>query len=239
MKYIKSFILIFILLFVGIINCYAEKNTTSVNNKRIFDYADLYSSNQEKNLNKKVKEFIDSSKIDPIIVTVDKLEGKTISEYAMDFYKSHKFKSNAVVFVIYINEVEPQIYMYGIGKKAAKCYTDDRIGEILEYVYDYVEKKEYYEATDKYMDIIQGFYDLDQRDSYYLNDEGKIVRYIPWIEIIILSLTIPFILIMLFIYQINSNNKVNKDSILDDKLDKEKLIINTEKDELIDINISK
>lgn len=247
MKYIKLFIVTIVLLFLGIINCYAEENTNLTNttpsidpDQRIFDFANLYDTKEESKLNKKIRVFRDSTDIDSIIVTATKLDGKTISEYAGAFYEKNNFKSNAVVFVIYIKEIEPEIYMYGRGDKATKCYTDERIGEILEYVYKYVEKKEYYNATDKYMDIIQGFYNLDnKRDNYYLNDEGKLVKYIPWIEIVILSLTTTFIIIMVFFYRIKSNNKVNNSNTLDTKLDTERLVIKTLKDELIDTNISK
>ena len=209
MKYIKLFILT-ILLFCISINCYAK------NSIKLYDYADLYNKSEETKLNKKIKSYIKSTGIDPIIITTKDLNGKGISYYTIDFYKEKNFKDNTVLFVIYINDVEPEIYMYSVGDRTTKYYTDERIHQILEYVYDYIENKDYYDATSKYITIIDGFYNMDN-DKYYLGEDGKIVKYIPWIEIVILSMALSFIVVMIFIYRIKYNNKVTN-TILDEKL---------------------
>ena len=244
MKYIKIFILMISLFFIGIVNCYADDDLLVTNkyevkeNQKLFDFADIYSKSEEKKLEKKINSYYKSSSIDSIILTTKALDGKVLSEYASAFYKKNRFKENTILFVIYINDVEPQIYMYGVGDKTTKYYTDERIEQILKYVYDYVDNKKYYEATDKYLTIIDGFYKIDN-DNYYLDSDGKIVKYIPWIEIIILSIALTFIIVMIFIYRIKSNNKIVNKNVLDDKLDSNTIIVSTVKDELIDTVVSR
>lgn len=248
MKYIKLFIFTIVLFFILIINCYAVELDTTNNsdvlsiqeNQKLFDFADIYSKKEEKKLNKKIDSYIKSTDIDVIIVTTNRLDGRTISEYTNAFYQKNNFKENTVLFVIFINEIEPQIFMYSSGDNSTKYYSNERTGEILEYTYNYIEKKEYYKATDKFITIIQGFYDLDNKTgNYYLDDNGNIVKIIPWLEIFILSLALTFIIVMIFIYRINHNNKITKINALDDKLDNDRLVVSTVKDELVDTVVSK
>lgn len=251
MKYIKLFIITIFLFSIGIINCYAEEinNNLITNNtgnnqmtvskdQKLFDFANLLNESEKKKIIKRINSYNKDTGIDAIILTTPKLDGKTISEYATLFYQKNSFKKNTLLFVIYVNDIEPEIYMYGIGKKTTKCYTDERIGDILEYVYNYIEKEKYYTAIDKYLVIIDGFYKADS-SNYYLNSDGSIKKYIPWIEIVILSLAVAFIVIMVFVYRIISNNKIVKHNVLDDKLDGDSINVSTLKDELIDTTVSK
>ena len=241
MKYIKLFLLSIILLFTFIINCYADDTKLiSSKDKRIFDYADLLSKSEEKKLNKKIKTFKETSKMDAVIITTKDLDNMNISSYAEEFYKKNSFTKNSVIYVVYINDLEPEIYMYCTGNKATKYYTNERIGEILQYDYDYIEKKDYYNAFDKFMVIIQVFFDKEnQSDNYYLDKDGKITKIIPWVEIVVLAIALTFIVVVLLIYKINNNNKIKRSSILDDRLNKDSVVIETLKDEAIATNISK
>ena len=251
MKYIKLFIISVSLFFIGIISCYAEEinnslitNNTGNNqitvskNQKLFDFANLLKESEKRKIIKKINSYNKDTGIDAIILTTPKLDGKTISEYTTLFYQENNFKKNTLLFVVYVNNVEPEIYMYGIGKKTTRYYSDERIGDILEYVYNYIEKEEYYTALDKYLTIIDGFYKADS-DDYYLNDNGSIKKYIPWMEIVILSLALAFIIIMIFFYKIISNNKVVKNNVLDNNLDGDSIKVSTIRDELIDTTISK
>lgn len=238
MKYIKLFILIIFVFFASISNCFA-KNKITTNKEKIYDYANVYSKLEEKDLKEKIDLYVDSTGIDAFIITTRDLNGKTIDKYTRDFYKKNNYSKNTVLFVIYVNNVEDQIYMDSAGKKVAKYYDDSRVGEILKYVYKYVEDEDYYTASDKYITIIQGFYDLDNKDrGYYLDEDGNIARYIPWIEIIVLSLAVTFIIVMIFFFKLKKNNNNYILNNANNKLNKENMMIKTVKDELINSDSS-
>ena len=63
-----------------------------------------------------------------------------------------------------------------------KIYTDKRINEILAYVFKYIDTKEFYTAVDKYISILQGFYNLDTNDNYVVDDDGNKFRLGAWIN---------------------------------------------------------
>ena len=238
MKYIKLFIFIVLLFFISIFNCYAkDNNDNKLVSDKVFDFADIYSEEEEEKLNSKIESYIKSTKIDSVIVTTKDLGNKKLGDYASQFYSNNKFKKNTVLFIIYMNDLEPEIFMYCVGKKTTKYYSNERIGQILKYVYTDIGKKRYYSASDKYLIIIKGFYDIDNGD-YYLGDDGKLVKYIPWVEIVILSLSLSFIVVMISIYGIKHSNKTIG-SNLDSKLDNGSIVVSTIKDELVDTVILK
>lgn len=211
-------------------------NTPAVNSdEKIYDYADLYTDSEEKKIYKRLKEYTKSTKIDAIIVTTRKLNGFNISDYAYNFYDYNDFKTNGVIFVIYLsNDVE--IYMGNSGSKNSKVfkvYTDKRINETLAYTYKYIGKGEYYTGTDKYISILEGFYKLEVNGNYRVNEDGKVVKTIPWIEMIILSVAISFIVLMALYYKLKDNNKIIVKDNLDGKLDNSTLMVKVEKDELV------
>lgn len=241
MKYIKSFIIISILFLFSIVDCYAEEAKSVVSkDKGIFDYADLYTSSEEEKLEKKIQKYRKSTKMDAIVLTLEDFNGDSVGDYARSFYNTYGFRKNGVIFAIYTKNAEPEIYMFSMGDESIKYYGEARVGEILKYVYKNIATKEYYKATDNYITIIQGFYDLDTKsDDYYLNENGKLVKVIPWIEIVILALALTFIFIVVFLYKLRSSSKSGLGNQLDIKLNKNNLVLITEKDELVDTTIEK
>ena len=263
MKKSKLFIVILLSFFLFNINCFASvdtfersdsnlrvpddivvdssnikdiKNTPSVSSsEKIYDYADLLTVKEEEKLYKKVSEFINKDDVDLIILTTNNLNNYDISDYTINFYKYNFFKKNAVIFTIYINNIEPEIYMYNNGDKVASIFTNDVINEILEYVYQNIDNGKYYDALCDYVKIVDGFYDIDDSGSYKVDDFGNLVKQIPWIEILILASTLTFVIISCFIYMIKGKNKINNTSInLESNLDNSTLIVKCDNDSLID-----
>ena len=210
--------------------------TPAVNsNEKIYDYADLYTESEEKKIYNRLKEYTKESKIDAVIVTTKKLNGFSISDYAYNFYDYNDFKKNGIIFVIYVSN-DTEVFMGNSGDKGSKVfkvYTDKIINETLAYTYKYIGKGEYYEGTDKYITILEGFYKIEVNGNYTVDENGKVVKSIPWIEIVILSVAITFIVIMILYYKLKDNNKITIKDNLDGKLDNSTLVVKLEKDELV------
>lgn len=261
MKYIKISLLAIGMFFLFNINCYASINTYTrsednllvpkdvvidVNNmndiintpavsssEKVYDYADLLSDSQEQEVYKKLIDYTNTTGIDAVIITSKDLGGYTTGEFINNFYNYNDFMDNAVVFLTYMAEDEPQIYMISEGK-GSKFYTQKRIPQILEYVYKDIDKGDYNKAVDDYINILSGFYNLD--GNYKVDKNGKIIQDIPWIEIIILAGTLTFIIVMAVIYKVSP--KKNLKGNLYNRINPSTLMVRTDSDEEIVTGVS-
>lgn len=203
--------------------------------EKIYDYADLYTEEEEEKLYKKVANFINASDIDVAIVTTNTTNNYLVSDYAYHFYDYNNFKTNGVVFVICVASGSPEIFMGNVGDENGKVftlYTDNRIRDILEYIYPDIKRNKYYSATNTYIEILDGFFNLDRDGDYRVSDNGKVVKIIPWIEILVLSVALSFIFIMFFVYRLRRYRKFSYQGLLSKKIDNSTLNVKLEKDQL-------
>ncbi len=218
--------------------------TPAISSKgKIYDFANVLKEDEEKKIYNQLKSFIKSSKIDAVVVTTNNLAGYDIDKYTYNFYDYNDFKSDGVILVLYLNgSEEPNIFMGNSGNENGKVftiYTDVRMKQILKYIYSDVKKGNYYKAVSDYVKIIDGFFNIDHNSEYTVNDRGEIVRALPLFEIVTLSLSLTFILIMLLIFRVKGENQVLYKVSLDNYIDKDTMSLNLEKDELFETSLSK
>ena len=235
MKY--KFITIVLLLVIFPINCFASdktltrtkdnllvpdrvevtpKNTESIlktpavnSEEKLYDFADIYTDKEEKELYEAIDNYIDNSNIELIIVTTKDLKGFSTQDYTINFHNYNMFKNDALTFLIYVGEEKPKLYIDPCGgrdSRVLKIYTDDRINGIFKYIYPDLKEKRYFEGTNKYINTMERFYKLSD-SSYYLNKKGEIVKRIPWIELIILGIGLTVVAIILFVYKLTPKTK--------------------------------
>lgn len=224
-------------------------NTPAVDaSEKIYDYAEVLSGAEEEKALKLIKEFVESSSIDAVVVTTKNLNGYSIGDYAYNFYDYNDFSESGIIFVIYINSVEPEIYMGNSGPdngEVFSIYTDNRINQTLAYVYNDIKNGNCYSAVEKYIGVLQGFYDLEKQSSggntsnYEVKQDGKIVKKIPWVEIVILSVALSFVTISVLLYRLKGKNKVVIIDDLDSNLNNSTLIVRCDSDELVDTSVSR
>lgn len=208
--------------------------------EKVYDYADLYTKEQEEFIYQKLNGYSNDSTIDAIVITTRDLKGLSIEKYANNFYKYNDFKVQGVVFIISLETSEPRIYMGNIGREDSEVfnlYTDERINQILEYLYKDIKIRNYFIATDNYIRILDGFYKLDRKGNYRLNSTGNIVRIVPWFEVSVLSVTLTFIIIILLSYTLGSKNKLAYS--YDNNINSSTMMIKTIEEDLIDTKIGK
>ena len=208
--------------------------------EKIYDYADLLSDSQEKLLFKQIDEYMDSSGVDCVVVTTNDLNGFELKDYTENFYDYNDFMIEGVIFVIYLAPDEPHIYMGTNGDptgKAQSIYTNDRVSQILKYIYKDIKKGDYYSASRDYVKILQGFYNSDMGRDYEVNEEGNVVRQLPWVEMVILSVASSFIVIMLLAYQIKGNNRISYKDELSSRINEKTMMFRTESDNYVGSSI--
>ena len=137
---------------LGVANKDAIMSTPSVDaEEKVYDFADLYTDDEEQKLYEQTKKFIEKYNMDFAIVTISENNKSSEVAYADDFYDYNDFDSDGVLFLIDMDN--RQIYMSTTGY-AIKMYTDARIDYLMDNVYKYMTDKEYYEGTSKYISLL-------------------------------------------------------------------------------------
>jgi uncharacterized protein len=103
----------------------------------VYDYADLLSYEEEKDLKQQARIYDD---ISVIFLTINDANGKSTNKYAKNFYDSNGFMDNGILFVIDMDNREIYVDTVGGCVKA----LENRIDLILDEGYSYIVKSDYY-----------------------------------------------------------------------------------------------
>ena len=119
---------------------------------KIYDYADLFSENEEKQLYDAVTAFIEKNNMDMAIVTIKYNPERQAMVYADDFYDYNEFGKNAsndgVLFLIDMDTREMWISTTG---DAINRLNDREIDRILDKCYNKITAKEYFECANEFI----------------------------------------------------------------------------------------
>ena len=204
------------------------KTPSVSSSEKLYDFADLLTDSEEEKLVKRINKYVNSSTIDVAIVTTNDLLGFSIDDYAYNFYDYNDFMNDGIVFVIYTGGNEPEIYMGNSGDTEGKVftiYTDYWINQILDYVYKDIKVGKYYSACNKYVDSLDALVDVERNGNYRMDGNGNLIKNIPWVEIVVLSLTLTFIIIVIIYSKAMSMKKLSYADRLDDCVDKSNLMV--------------
>ncbi len=145
-------------------------NTPSVNEEeKIYDFADLYTDEEEKNLYSAVFDYSQRRNLDLVIVTInDNFE--TTEEYADDFYDYNNFgygsDRDGLLFLVDMDN--RYVYLSGTGA-AMTLYPDYECNMITEEIYTYFSDQRYYDGTSQMIKTLDTYYEI----SYNNGDEYK------------------------------------------------------------------
>lgn len=200
--------------------------------EKIYDFAHVLKDDEEKEIYKDIKEYIDNTKYDAVIVLTDYLGGFTIDNYTYHFYDYNFFSEEGIIFTIYINNDNVELFMANSGKDNSDVfdvYNVKKINSIMEYIYkNYIVDKKYYDACVDYIKIVDGFY-IKSHGNYKVSSDGKLVKDIPWIECTVVSFAITFIIMVILISKYSKVfNKV--DNTLKNSLNYNTMLVKCEED---------
>ncbi len=139
------------------------------------DYADLLEQTEEAALREMLWEISESHQIEIAIVTTNSTDGKSIRDYADDFYDDYGYgwgdNDDGVMLVVNMESREYRITTYGLGQA---YLDDDTLYEIEEAFLDDLSDGYYYDAfsafaneCDAYISYaVNGYYDsIDSVDN--------------------------------------------------------------------------
>lgn len=207
-------------------NKYYILSTPAVDaSEKIYDFADLFTDDEEKKLFRQVSNYIKKYNMDLAIVTISSNEKSSIRTYAEDFYDYNEFGTNSTQdgSLLLIDMDNREIYLETTGA-AISMYNSIRVDQILKVITSYMTDQEYYEGTSKFVTIIKNYAQkgLPQSDEnrYTINRDGQIVRDIPWLAIFLFSGVATLVIILILVHQnkmvrtaSSSKEYLNKDSL--------------------------
>lgn len=191
-------------------------DTPKVNEKeKVYDFADLFSNEEEKELYESIQNYIDEYNMDMVIVTINENNKNSSMEYADDFYDYNYFGINdskdGILFLIDMDK--RNIYISTTGKAIDK-YNDNRIDDMLDSAYEYMTLGGYFEAADAF---------IKEASS----------NHIPWILIFTLPILVATIPTVVFIFK---NKMVRKKTEASQYIDKNGIKIDVKRDVFITTN---
>lgn len=166
-------------IFAGLLAMLLFGTTASAEEQRVYDQADLLTSQEEEELENLAKQYSDEWSMNFLAVTTEDAEGKSSMDYADDFYDAcfpENSEEDGVLFLIDMDNRE--IYLSTSGE-AIRYLTDSRIERILDEAFEEVADGDYYgtfaaffENTEYYLK--QG---IPSNQYNYDTETGEIDRY--------------------------------------------------------------
>ena len=119
---------------------------------KVYDYAELLTEDQEKQLALKAKDILARHNIDIAIVTVNTTNGLSSMEYADDFYDYNPFGygNDASGLLMLINMEEREVWISTTGK-AITIFSDGDIETLLDAAYEGLSQGNYYKAGNDFL----------------------------------------------------------------------------------------
>lgn len=162
------FILISILLLIPSAN-YANYDTTL---NRVVDNAGLLSDYEEDELELMIQNIIGEYNFDVVIVTTDTNEGKSVVDFADDFYDYNWYgigeNYDGILFLLSMEERDWYISTHGYGITVFTDYGISRMGDLI---LSYLSDGDYYEAFTQFLYNVEDYITValegNPYDSYY------------------------------------------------------------------------
>ncbi len=179
-------------------------NTPKVNeNEKIYDFANLLSTQEEENLYLEITEFIQNHNYDMVVVTINYNNKNSARDYADDFYDYNYFGKgtnyDGILFLIDMDTREMWISTTG---DCINMYNDYRIDKILDNCYSYISRQDYYKTAKSFITTVNkyannGYPNSEVNNYYYNNDNND--ELTPFSEMLKYSTVTSFIITLIII----------------------------------------
>lgn len=194
--------------------------------EKIYDFADLLTDSQEDVLFKHVKHFIDSTKIDYVIVTISKNNKASSMNYARDFYNYNDFSNDGIILLI--DRDNKGIYMTTNGR-AVELFPDSRMEPILKNVFNLTKEKKFYEACKSFTTSISEFVQIgvvsDGEELVKVGKDGSVLVSKNYHYLAIAGFALVGTIIIMGIVILSSKIKKKRSIVTKDCLNKETMRI--------------
>lgn len=189
------------------------KTPAVLEKEKVYDFANLLTDIEEENLYDKVSDYIETSKYDLAIVTINDNNKYSAMEYADDFfdYNNFGFNSSRDGLLILIDMDTREIYVSTSGM-AIKMYNDSRIDSIIDAGYNYLTSGNYYTCLIRMIERLDSYFDSGYpsgNKNLFIDEDGNpyYIRKIPYIMVFMLSSVICAIVSSVLYFKTSSKIK--------------------------------
>ncbi|RGU04797.1 TPM domain-containing protein [Dorea longicatena] len=166
-------VLLFLLCVVQNVN--AEDVPAGSELPRLVDDADILTDSEEKELNQQLDTVSEEQECDVIIVTVDSLNGKTVEEYADDYYDDNGYgygeNDSGILFLVAMDDREWNISTSG---DAITAFTDAGLAYMEDQFVPDLSDGAYLDAFSKYTSLCDDFLTQAEKGEPY--DTGHLPK---------------------------------------------------------------
>lgn len=203
-------------------------STPKVDEKeKIYDFANLFTDEEEKLIYEKVISYIDKHDMDMVIVTIDDNNKYSAKEYAIDFYDYNYFGINKTYdgLLLLIDMDTREVYINTTGE-AQLIYDDYRINDILDDLVYYLSSSNYYQAASNFISSSYSYAEsgiADSNKEYEIDSSGEMVRKksVNWFITIGGSFLVPSLILWYFI---SKHKGIKLATNADDYIDRKNII---------------
>ena len=198
-KNLKTFILSLILIFTITIpvtvSAFAEDHPS-----RLVDQSDILTQDEKTELEGILNEISDRQKMDVVVVTTPTLEGKTIADYANDFFDYNGYgygpKKDGILLLLSTSDRNWQISTSGYG---ITVFTNDGLSYLSEKFLPYLSDDEYLMAFETYARWCDDYItEASENRPYDTTNMPKEKPGMKWIFYsLLIGFTISFIIAMI------------------------------------------
>ena len=181
---------------------------------KVYDFADLLTEGEEETLYNEVKNYINETNYDLVLVTTNENPKNSAREYADDFFDYNEFGNNQSRdgVLILIDMATRELYISTSGY-AIKMYDDYRIERILDSGYNYITSEDYYNTFYYMIDDLNFYFEENypsSNDNLEIDSSGNpiYIKYIPYQVVFIVSCIITIIVSFILYFKSRLKLKV-------------------------------
>lgn len=157
---------------------------------RVYDLAGILDDSREREYERQIREYQEEYRLDLVVVTADDAQGKDCREYADDFYDINGFGAGSdrdgILFLI---DMDNRELTFSTAGKAVRIFTDERIQDMLDGVYEEASQGDYDGCVDTFLADAARYCraGIPGNQYNYDTETGKISVYksIRWYEALI------------------------------------------------------
>lgn len=154
--------------------------------KKIYDFVDILTAEEEKELNSLIDGFIKETNLDFVFVSIDLpySDEADNEEYAHDFYDYNDFginndKYGGIIIIRNTYEQDPYYYVLFKGESQLYCNGSDQ-DDLIDQLYDYFPNKLYKEGISQFLHSFSNLYSKGyDPEIYYIDENGSLVENKP------------------------------------------------------------